>query len=89
MLKRLEDALGQRIDAVALKGFAFIEWWELNHWYGVERIGKNVWRDLRDRFDEAADDKTAELYIYEADSGLLLVHSDGLKTISEKLSGGA
>ncbi len=40
MLKRYEDALMQRFDAVAYKGFAFIEWWELNAWYDMDRISK-------------------------------------------------
>lgn len=80
MLKRYEDSLSQRIDSVAWKGFSFIEWWELKSWYNKDRIGKGVWRDLYDRFKEIADDK-AELYLYQADSGVMLIHSDGLNKI--------
>lgn len=82
MLKRYEDALMQRFDAVAYKGFAFIEWWELNAWYDMDRISKNVWRDLQARFVEVANDEKADLYVYEATGGLLLVHSDALAKIS-------
>lgn len=81
MLKRHEDALAQRIDTVAWKGFSFIEWWELKSWYEKDRIGKGVWRDLYDRFKEIADDNEAELYLYQSDSGVMLLHSDGLNKI--------
>ena len=73
----------QRIDAVAWRGFAFIEWWELNSWYGAERIGKSVWRDLRDRFSEAADDG-AELQYIERPDGVMLINSQGIRDISVK-----
>ena len=82
MLKRHEDGLLQRIDTIAWRGFAFVEWWELNAWYGKDRIGKAIWRDLRRRFDEAAEDETARLYIYEVQNGVLFVHSDGLKEVT-------
>lgn len=89
MIRTHEYALSRRIDELAWKGFCFIEWWELQLWYGAERIGKTVWHDLKDRFDEAAEDSSAELYIYEftGSSGVLLIHSDGLKTITEKIAG--
>ena len=83
MLRRLEDALMQRIDAVAWRGFAFIEWWELNSWYGAERIGKGVWRDLRDRFSEAADEG-AELLYCERPDGVMLLNSQVVRNISVK-----
>jgi len=85
MLKRHEDALMQRFDAVTNLGYSFIELWELYLWYGRDRIGKAVWRDLRDRFDETAA-ASDELWIYSADTGVMLIHSDGLQKISEKMS---
>ena len=85
-LKRHEDAPMQRFDAVANLGFAYIDWWELYLWYGMERLSKAVWRDLRNRFAETAGEEDgAELWIYEADKGLLLIHSDNLKKISDKV----
>jgi hypothetical protein len=83
MLRRLEDALLQRIDAVARRGFAFVEWWELNSWYGVERISKNVWRDLRTRFLEVAQEG-ADLAFCEAPNGVMLINSMKLRSISDK-----
>ena len=81
MLKRFEDSLAQRIDSVAWKGFSFIEWWELKSWYEKDRIGKGVWRDIYYRFKSIADDDEAELYLYQSDSGVMLIHSDGLNRI--------
>ena len=52
MLRRYEDALSNRLDKVAEHGWAFIAWWEMYLWYNVDRLGKNVWRDIRDRFME-------------------------------------
>lgn len=83
MLKRHEDSLMERFDIVALRGFATIERWELNLWYGMERISKNVWRDLRDRFNEVRDNDSDELYIYEGSSFILIVNSDNLKLLSK------
>jgi hypothetical protein len=72
----------QRIDAAAWRGFAFIEWWELNSWYGAERISKSVWRDLRDRFSETTDG--AELQYIERPDGVMLVNSRHIRSISAK-----
>lgn len=82
MLKRFEDSLARKIDEVALKGFSFIEWWELKSWYERDRISKGVWRDIYDRFKLVADDESAKLYVYHAEHGALLIHSDGLNNIT-------
>ena len=87
VLKRMEDALLQRIDAVAWRGFAFVETWELNAWYGAERIGKGVWRDLRDRFAEVAYEGSELLYCDRPD-GVLLLDSQKVRNISSKTGEG-
>jgi len=76
-----------RIEAVAWRGHGFIEWWELNSWYNAERISKSIWRDLRDRFDEIADDSTAELMFSETGNGIMLIHSKNLKKVNDKIGG--
>lgn len=82
MLKRHEDQLMTRIDELTYRGWSRIAWGELYQWYGLERLSKKVWRDLRDRFLE---ENEGELNIYESPhEGLLLIHSDNLTTISEK-----
>jgi len=82
MLKRHEDALMSRFDAVANLGWAHIEDWEMYLWYEADRIGKRTWRDLQRRFHE---DNEGDLYIYKTKQGLLLIHNDGLTTIAKKL----
>lgn len=83
MLKRHEDALMQRIDALSAVGWTSINWWELRQWYGMERITKKIYRDLRDRFLE---ENEGELHIYYGSEALLLIHNDGLSTMSERLA---
>jgi hypothetical protein len=86
MLKRYEDALMRRMDELTRRGWTIIHWWEAYLWYDAERLGKTFWRDIRDRFQE---NNEGELYIYDLGEGLndgiLLVHSDGMTTISKKL----
>jgi hypothetical protein len=84
MLKRHEDALASRIDKVTQHGWALLEWWELYLWYDMDRLGKKVWRDLHDRFREQNEKVKGELHFYEGVDGLLLIHPEGLKPISEK-----
>jgi hypothetical protein len=85
MERRHEQDLMRRIDEVAWAGVSHIRWWELKAWYDKDRVGKTVWRDLKSRFDETADDSSAQLYIYEGVEGITLIHSDGLKRIDDKV----
>jgi len=85
MERHHDDALVRRIEEVTWTGISEIKWWELKAWYKKDRIGKTVWRDLNFRFEEATDNAGDELYVYESDDGVTLVHSDGLKKISEKI----
>jgi hypothetical protein len=85
MQKRHEDTLTARMEKIWGYGWVFIFWWELYTWYDVQRIGKNVWRDLRDRFLEDNPKLKSEMHIYECDDGVLLVHPDELKSISKKI----
>ena len=85
MEKRHNDELMHRIDEVANLGVSAIKWWEIRLWYNRERIGKTIWRDLKARFDEAAEDSNAELWIYESEESVTLVHSDLLKPITDKM----
>ena len=89
MQKRHQDALTQRIEEVVHRGHTRIEWWEIYLWYEAQRIGKGIWRDLKERFDEMADDDDATLWVYSSTDtkGVMLIHSDGLEEISAKISG--
>ncbi len=82
MIRRHEDALSSRFDAMTRLGWASIDYWELYLWYDADRLGKRTWRDLERRFHE---DNKGDLYIYEAEHGVLLIHNDRLTTIAKKL----
>ena len=86
MIKRHEDALMQCLEEIADNGFAQIEWVKLYRWYGMQRLGKSVWRDLRDRFTEiVAGGDEQHLWYQETGIGLVLVSSRRLKLLSEKI----
>ncbi len=61
MLKRHENQVWARLDELYANGTTFIGWGELYHWYGVERISKTPWRDLKQRWDELLEDKGEKL----------------------------
>jgi hypothetical protein len=86
MLRRHADILMHRIETLADKGFVFVEFRELTRWYDMARVTKSIWRDLKERFDEVTPDADTELYIYQTINGVLLIHSDGLKKITVKMS---
>ena len=86
MLKRHEDALLSRLDIVVVGGFALIEWWELYLWYGVKRIDKGIWRDLKTRLLELEHRDDDSILIREGQSGVLLVRADELKPIEDKFA---
>ena len=88
MLRHHEDELLRRLDAVAWEGVVQIQWWELKAWYQIDVMDEDVWRDLSERFDEATGNAGYELYAYEGDTCLTLIHSDGLKRLSEKFDDG-
>ena len=88
MIRRHEDALMSHLEQVVDNGFTIINWVQLYRWYGMQRLGKSVWRDLRDRFSElVGDDNTNYLLCKETGSGLLLVGSLQLTPLSEKVEG--
>jgi hypothetical protein len=57
MLKRHVDQVWARLDELYANGTTFISWGELYHWYGVERIHKTPWRDLKARWDELLEER--------------------------------
>jgi hypothetical protein len=82
MLKRHEDILMTRIDEVTTLGWSVIHWREAYLWYNADRLGKRFYRDLRNRFQE---ENEGELHIYVGKEALVLIHNDGLMSVSEKL----
>lgn len=84
MIKRHEDSLMARIDALAWQGYCEIKWWELRAWYGMERLTKNVWKDIVDRFDELMDEEST-IRLLERPDGVLLISGSHTTAISEKM----
>ena len=86
MLKRHEDALITRLEAVEDHGHAYVTWSEIYRWYNVKRIDRNIWRDLKDRFQTVADDTDAALWIYEDGHGVMFIAGEGLVRIDDKFA---
>jgi hypothetical protein len=57
MLKRHVDQVWARLDQLYASGTTFISRGELYHWYGLQRINKAPWRDLKERWQELLEDK--------------------------------
>ena len=85
MLRRHQDSLSARLEQLAAKGWVWIESYELRSWYEMERIGKSVWRDIRDQYDEITSQEGAKISVVENESGFQLFDSRKLVKISEKL----
>lgn len=84
MIKRHEDALMARIDALSWRGITEIEWWELSAWYGLERITKTVWKDINVRFAEVQDGDDGEIELIDRPDKVILLNTGWTKPISEK-----
>jgi hypothetical protein len=78
MLKRHVDQVWARLDELYANGTTFISWGELYHWYGIERISKAPWRDLKARWDELLEEKQEQKYdpqVAEVHGGIALFFS--------------
>jgi hypothetical protein len=60
MIKRHEDQLWVRLDQLYANGTTFISWGELYHWYGIQRIAKAPWRDIKARWQQLLEEKEEE-----------------------------
>lgn len=85
MIKRHEDALMARIEALSSRGYTEIEWWEINVWYGLERITKTVWRDISDRFAEMQNGADGAINLLERPDRIILLNTDWIRPIGEKM----
>lgn len=62
MIKRHEDQLWARLDQLYANGTMYISFGELYHWYGIQRIAKAPWRDIKARWVQLLEEK-GEKYI--------------------------
>lgn len=58
MIKRHEEQLWARLDQLFANGTTFISWGEIYHWYGIQRIAKAPWRDIKARWEQLLDEKS-------------------------------
>jgi hypothetical protein len=67
MQKRHSEELNAKLDELYMTGMTSIEWSEIYYWYGIQRISKNVWRDLSIRWEEICSEdqiaKKVKIYI--------------------------
>jgi hypothetical protein len=87
MLKRHVDQIWARLDELYANGTTFISWGELYHWYGIERISKAPWRDLKARWDELLEEKGEEVgdpQVAEVPGGISLFFSRKSQRLSQR-----
>ena len=78
MIKRHEDQLWARLDALYANGTTYISWGELYHWYGIKRIAKAPWRDIHERWQqllEEKEEKFTDPQVAETPGGITLFFS--------------
>lgn len=85
MLRRHEDQLRERLEVLLSKGFVFIEFYELRLWHDLERLGKSVWRDIKDRFDETSGRENSEISLIETENGVLAVDISRLLPLTDRI----
>lgn len=71
-----------RLEQVLDRGFTEITDRELRRWYGQERIGVTVWRDIYERWMELHPDPMSEASVLTAGTGhgYIFARGDGLVT---------
>ena len=87
MLKRHENQIWARLDELYANGTTFISCGELYHWYGIERISKTPYRDLKARWDELLEEKGEEVgdpQVAEVPGGISLFFSRNSQPLSRR-----
>lgn len=59
MERRHDELLTARLEEAMLNGCSHVTWNELYHWYGVQKIAANTWRDLKKRWQEITEERKA------------------------------
>ena len=81
MERRHEWALMNRIEEALLNGCAHITEKELKLWYGAQRLGISIWRDLRNRWHELGGAHAGEIKKIEGRDGIYILAADRIKSI--------
>ena len=85
MLRRHEDRLKEKLEVLQAKGYVFVEFYELRLWHELERLGKSVWRDLRDRFDELSGRENSKISLIETENGVLVIDISRLTLLTDRI----
>lgn len=79
-MERTHDAaLQHHIEEAFHRGWSLVPWWSLYLWYDMRRLGRNAWRDIRDRWHEIArsEEHKPKLWLHRGTGeGVLLVRVD-------------
>jgi hypothetical protein len=71
MEKRHMDIIVQRAEEFAETGVTRLKRWELKSWFGAERLGKNVWRNIGEHLSEKR--PGASIQVIEIDNEFIMV----------------
>jgi hypothetical protein len=81
MEKRFAAEIKSRFEQIEDFGFATLRSAELKRWYGRERLGKGVWRDIEDRWLEM--EFEVPLLVGIIETGWTLAWGKGLKAADD------
>jgi hypothetical protein len=73
MEKRHMDAIIERCEEFSVTGVTRFKRWELRSWFGAERLGKNVWRNLVENLEEKA--PGTDVRVFEVDNEFIVVNA--------------
>ena len=75
--------LTNRLERLSRIGAVSIERAEILSWYGQERFSKNIWRDIKARWEEIAG-AGVEAFVWEADGLIQFIYPEGFTELSQK-----
>lgn len=58
MIKRHSDQIWARLDQLYADGTTFFGWNEIYHWYGLKKIRKEPYRDIKQKWEELLNEKS-------------------------------
>lgn len=92
-IKKFDSCIENKLNELYYTGTVVFHRWELQSWFGVERITKNVWIEIQDKWtqwaesgwfdgNEAPDIKVIFSSPASADQKFILLRADKLQDIS-------
>lgn len=78
MITRHQNELIARLEHVFDRGYSEIRSTELYRWYGRDRLTKNVWQDILEKWQIVTDDQEISLFYGKYDETFVFIYADGL-----------